>query len=523
MNALFSRLTGSLTLAVVILVMGNLSVQATDYYNDIGGITVPKGQTDNNYAVINRGYVDGGTLNNRAEGTVNELSLLSTGSTVNNYGKVGTASIFGGRFTNTATGTVSSGVSVYGGNLTNAGSIYSLWMNDIYGAITASNSGTISIVSIYGGTLTSNGTIGRATVNGGTLIGNGTVGSVTVNNGSFTTSEGVNIQNLTMYGGEVTNTSSMYRQSPWSRSTINGEIVNANVMGGTLNNTGGFSSGVEQTTDRWGDIGNLTLGGDGVVNNRGDIRDATVNGGVLNNLKGNATNPGSPNPSGIYSGNIKNLTLNSGTVDNGGGITKMTYTNGTYNAGTGTLATLNLAGNSANNAGDWGKVTNLEFADNGSGILTVSAFADDTTPGYYSGVRATNANFNYGNVSLDLSGIDGMFGDIYWADTFFDAFGGTTGFLLGDLVGAGSRVNGVAGLQSLEMVWGDYAFWILNDGVLADGWSIANQNGFVSWNGMTYGGVIFNGGDVSTPEPATLAIIGLGLAGLGLARRRMKK
>jgi hypothetical protein len=293
-----------------------------------------------------------------------------------------------------------------------------------------------------------------------------------------------------------------------------GEIDIANVSlsnysGSSYNGSGSGSTGV---------IGMLNFNSgvieNGIANGTGIIDIAVLNGGTLHN-----------GANGTGTGVIKTAILNDGAKlynsYNGGtgSIETLIYNGGSYLAAAGksSIETLTLNNNKTGSAGEFNKsaIGTVGFGEN-YGLLTVTAngsfdsFTDSV--GIYGNSSATAAiDLTGANVAVNLKG---LFADNSGSrEAFIEDFGGTLYFA--DLFSKFSAVTGTDAFASLSILYSDAESDEITPTSLK-GWNLGTdeaRGAFITYNAKT---------SAATPEPATVLMFGLGLAGVAALRRRKK-
>ena len=416
-----------------------------------------------NTAIITEANISGGSVNNEQYGIISEAII--SGGYVDNNGTITEMNVSGGGYVN---------------NVGSDGTIGTANVSD--GFVSNLNGGTIDYVEITGGGISNHGIITEMNATGGDVDNKGTINQVSISvTGSLFGSWGA---------GQVTN-------------SFEGTIDEVNVSGGRFQNYLGGTVGVVNVSS------GLLNGQHSVV---GEVWN--MDGGTITEL--NVTTGGRvENHSG---GIIDNAVMTGGMVSNGGLIKEMAYSNGTYNGhwinhrnerSDGTLNNLILADNSANNTGDWGTVNSLGFVD--GGVLNLFGTYVDST------LSVTNA-IMAGDVNLEAASLMLWFGAPDDLAKFLNP-GVNTTILFADLLGVDALdVTGGEFLASFGVgVEGGTSSMLYNDGVFATGWSFAD-----SFSGLKYTSGNIEPPPAAVPEPATVLMLGLGLAGAGLAARRKR-
>ena len=312
-------------------------------------------------------------------------------------------------------------------------------------------------------------------------INKSTITNATVNSGGYLRNQpGGSITTTTVHDGWLDN---------WG-----GMITNATVSG-----SGSDFSGLLNNYEE-GLITDATVNTGGRLQNLGTIIDSTVDGGKLNNF---------------VDSTITKVIMKDGTLNNGGRIYEMTFFggeyNGTFGSGTGVIDLLTIAGR-LDVSNLWGTIELLQFAGNDSGVLAFTGYLPDNnasvaglTPNSisFTNINAQVVDLAFGGIVLDLSNVGTFEQD--WDSFLISVLGDT--FSLQSLFGM-AEVTGTNSLNFVDIYWHNESFRLFDKGDLAKGWNYSSSEvGFVY-------------GETMVPEPATMLILGLGLAGAGLAVRR---
>ena len=489
--------------------LGTATLNSGRIYNDAGtlgtvtniGGTLDNGTTTTN-ATITNAFASGGTTNNNARGTMT-FATVSGDGTLNNYGRIDNLTYNGGTYTRTSTGSIGTLTVNRDANGINWGNLAEANVNN---AGILSNAATINTATVAGGTIYNDARIGALTVNGGSVYSNdtGTLSDVTLNDGIIY-NDG-RIDALLYTGGEFNSNV----RGTIGTLTVNGDatginwgnLVGAIVNdGGTLDNFSGNTIASLTMTDGPGSAGS---GNDGSGTAGGAVAAfasiASVNGGTVNNY-----------------GTISNVSMDSGILNNTGLIGNMIYGGGTFNGAVGFIDALTIAGFASGN--DFGTVENLAFTSDGNGYMTINGFlGNDGGLSFMPSFHASTVDLTGANLMLDFAGaFTGPYTDFEtwtagFANSFENGLGafGVWGASWGTLFGIeDNMVSGWEFIETISVGWGgDQWAYIWEDGGVVNRMWTANDWGISA--------------DAAVPEPATLAIIGLGLVGLGYARRRQQ-